>query len=942
MVYSTLMSTLLARRINPYVIGTPIRDPNAFFGRESLFDFLADNLAQGAEVVVLHGWRRIGKSSVLRQIPHKTGLPDHVFVQFDLQDQARASLPEVLANLAEEIAITLRAEVGATVQPPTAAELEGNPLQFAGNFIPQVLAALGDRRLALLLDEFDVFEEAPPDSAAAKLFPTFKSVLRRESRFQIVAVVGRQPGDLSNLLQIFRNAPHREIGHLDPQSARELIVRPSEGLLTFDEDALRAILDLTAGHPYFAQLVCHELFARARTESRPHVVASDVEAVIPRALESGEAGLAWYWQALPPAEAVFFAACADTSEVAPDPLPHSNGSPSENPHRGPEWSRLERLGVTLDSILKEAEVRLQDWGFLRPATPRAETPAVEGRIAVALVAHWVRHRHPLRMEVHRLEQTSPAADAFYREAQTLVAAGNGGGHPASLPQMCWPSQGGVPALGRKDQQAEVCLQLALDMNPNHFSARETMAHLQLKSQRFDDAVTNFSRLTPLRPDHQDLIAALEAGAQHCISRAAYAKSSRYLEQALALDPDADTELRLRKRLETTRTDLRRQVLAANPFSPGIPVSPERFVGRVEQLDEVLPAIQRGKGVWVSGNPGLGKTSLLRYLVHQIPILHDRARSFPVRGVYLDCNVVPVQSWDDFLIAVHNSLGTDRKISWQQGMRLTHNCQAELEGTVREMLFQRMQHLLVLLDRFDPVLTQSSGRSKESVEEQLCRSLVRLSSDPSFLPISVVLATDEHPDSPRFHHGSSYGPLRTVYQTVHLAGLTDAAVRQLCDQFPSEVGMTDEERNWVITQGGQHPLLLQFALSVLFQARASEPIWTREECLTRLGRQLDPYFSHTWNCLPEAARWLVQNHSSILQPESGDTRRPLGEKLHQGASALEAFGLLSPLPAESGSVRLSIPASFRAWAKGQPTVGTHHRLRFRPDGSRPTASGRHAR
>ncbi len=87
-------------RKNPYIIGRPIVEPEMFFGRETLFEFIQDNLLQGAQVILLHGQRRIGKSSVLAQIPHFVKLKDFEFVPLSLEGDSRKPLGMVLHELA--------------------------------------------------------------------------------------------------------------------------------------------------------------------------------------------------------------------------------------------------------------------------------------------------------------------------------------------------------------------------------------------------------------------------------------------------------------------------------------------------------------------------------------------------------------------------------------------------------------------------------------------------------------------------------------------------------------------------------------------------------------------------------------------------------------------------------------------------------------------------
>lgn len=135
------MTTSVLSRQNPYVIGPPVRNQAMFFGREELFQFIADNLRKDAKVILLHGQRRIGKSSVLRQIPAFVGMKDEFFFfRFDLQDQARLPLSQVLRNLAVELCDHPDGRLPVT--PPSLAQLQEDPYLFATDFLPQVYRAI--------------------------------------------------------------------------------------------------------------------------------------------------------------------------------------------------------------------------------------------------------------------------------------------------------------------------------------------------------------------------------------------------------------------------------------------------------------------------------------------------------------------------------------------------------------------------------------------------------------------------------------------------------------------------------------------------------------------------------------------------------------------------------------------------------------------------------
>ena len=95
--------------LNPYIAGAPVTEASMFFGRQDVFDWIERSLAGKYvdHILVVHGQRRVGKTSVLKQIPNF--LPSrYVQVYFDLQGRTQTSLDRFLWWIGREIARTLR------------------------------------------------------------------------------------------------------------------------------------------------------------------------------------------------------------------------------------------------------------------------------------------------------------------------------------------------------------------------------------------------------------------------------------------------------------------------------------------------------------------------------------------------------------------------------------------------------------------------------------------------------------------------------------------------------------------------------------------------------------------------------------------------------------------------------------------------------------------
>ena len=93
----------------------------------------------------------------------------------------------------------------------------------------------------------------------------------------------------------FKQALYRKISFLGEPEARELITQPVKGILEYDLDAVDRIYEITSGHPYFIQLICHELFSVCQKSNRWNISKTDVEAVLDAVIERGTVNLKFVW-----------------------------------------------------------------------------------------------------------------------------------------------------------------------------------------------------------------------------------------------------------------------------------------------------------------------------------------------------------------------------------------------------------------------------------------------------------------------------------------------------------------------------------------------------------------------------------------------------------------------------------------------------------------------
>jgi tetratricopeptide (TPR) repeat protein len=451
---------------NPYIIGRPIYEPELFFGREELFQFIKDNLNQRVQVILLHGQRRIGKSSVLSQVPNFVCLENFVFVLLSLEGKSRKLLYEVLYELSQDIFDYLDLPKD-TVKVPSEAALKENNLVFFDKFLPQVYQALGNKNLVLLLDEFDVLGDSNSDSAVMHFFPFLLSMISRQQQLYIIPVVGRRLNDLPNLLSLFRQAPTQEIGMLDKISAERLIRNPALDILDYDADAIDAILELSAGHPYFTQVVCFALFTNARERNQPNITRTDVYNIIDQAIEIGEAGLTWFRDGLPIPERVIFSTVAELQHQ------ESKLESKLSVTQGQPLALLQKHGVIATEALHKAETRLLEWNFLT-SLHAVMLEASSYKVTIELVRRWFIKRSPLRREIWELEKIDEAqVSPIYEQA--------------------------IKKRQSAKYQAIQLYEQVLAINPNHFHALFDLAELYFDISDYSQAVELYARALKIDP-----------------------------------------------------------------------------------------------------------------------------------------------------------------------------------------------------------------------------------------------------------------------------------------------------------------------------------------------------------------------------------------------------------------------------------------------------------
>jgi hypothetical protein len=293
---------------NPYVVGTPLKTGSPlFFGREDVVQFIQNNLsASHRNNLVLIGQRRTGKTSLLKQLPGRLK-DDTLPVYLDGQTLGLdPGMPNFFLSLATEIAFALE-DRGFEIEMPELEDFQNSPAAvFENHFLERVRALIGDRHLLIMFDEFEELETAVQRGHLdPSIFGFLRHLIQHHQNLSFIFCgthrLEQLASDYWNVL--FNISLYQHIAFLQRPEALHLIQEPVYRMgMLYDDLALDKIWRVTAGHPYFLQLLCHSLVNQHNKTQRNYVTIADVNTALDEILASGEAHFVYLWAESTPEE----------------------------------------------------------------------------------------------------------------------------------------------------------------------------------------------------------------------------------------------------------------------------------------------------------------------------------------------------------------------------------------------------------------------------------------------------------------------------------------------------------------------------------------------------------------------------------------------------------------------------------------------------------------
>ncbi|HEX8147389.1 MAG TPA: ATP-binding protein [Pyrinomonadaceae bacterium] len=286
---------------NPFMYGNAVveTEHNVFAGRRDVVRQIEASLlgAAQAPTLLLQGPRRMGKTSILNQLPRLLG-PDFAPAVVDCQNPAvTGSEATLLRYLSRALSEGLRRR-RVPVEGLSAQQLAREPYAVFDEWLEKVERAMPSGMRALLcLDEYERLQAALEAGWGGPFLDALRHTFQHRPRVVLMFTGAHTFQELGPAwTDRFISARRMRVSFLGREDVELLLTRPiPEFDMTYAPGALDAMVAATNCHPFLTQAVAFELVQLLNEGQRREATTADVGEAVGRALVSGDAYFVNVW-----------------------------------------------------------------------------------------------------------------------------------------------------------------------------------------------------------------------------------------------------------------------------------------------------------------------------------------------------------------------------------------------------------------------------------------------------------------------------------------------------------------------------------------------------------------------------------------------------------------------------------------------------------------------
>jgi hypothetical protein len=286
---------------NPFIFGNPVAetDLNVFTGRKDIVGKIEESIlgAIHAPTLLLHGARRMGKTSILNQLPRLLGA-NFAPAVVDCQDPAVRGSP---AALLSHITIVIKNGLGrrhTRVDMLPKSALESEPYFAFDEWLHKVEKTLRqDMRVLLCLDEYESLADSLAKGWGEDFLDSLRHQFQHRKRLVIMFTGSHTFAELGPIwTSHFISVRRIHVSFLNRGDVSLLLTKPIPRFaMKYDPKAVDQIFEATNGQPFLTQAVAFELVQFLNEQFRTKAKLLDVEEAIRRALTSADSYFSNVW-----------------------------------------------------------------------------------------------------------------------------------------------------------------------------------------------------------------------------------------------------------------------------------------------------------------------------------------------------------------------------------------------------------------------------------------------------------------------------------------------------------------------------------------------------------------------------------------------------------------------------------------------------------------------
>jgi hypothetical protein len=256
-----------------------------------------------------------------------------------------------------------------------------NPPEIFRRFLKALQEHFPQRAILLLIDEYEILEAKISEGCLSRNVLTFFAGLLETEQVSFVFTGSKKLELRDQMLwggDLLQKAVSRKISFLTKDDTARLITQPLAGKITFAPEVIAQIYALTAGQPFYTQLICQNLVYHLNEVKQYGVGSADLHAVVENIIENPPPQMIFNWGELSAERKLVLSLLAELSDAPGVFL--SSGDIS----RGIKRNKLELIvsPAQLNSVLAEL---FQDEYVLQKDHKYG--------FRLDLFRRWIRHDH---------------------------------------------------------------------------------------------------------------------------------------------------------------------------------------------------------------------------------------------------------------------------------------------------------------------------------------------------------------------------------------------------------------------------------------------------------------------------------------------------------------------------------------------------------------------